>query len=234
VHVANAYLSQVPLETTFQGRKIQWDVALDLLYPEVANAEQSCYLVYIDNEELPAYVGQYSGTFSERWLRNNKYVWHGKHDDVIKAALKSGKSVSIWLSVEPYAELTDGRLININKEIEQIVIESIQPKWNTTGKNNSSKNGEPVSKICDKYDRKLPELAKSIWTKFAELNIDDYLERLTRKVEDDSTTDDYTQSWGNLQMDKLANLSRQRHFLNYVSSGIPPEKALDFVWKEFP
>ena len=69
VHIANAFLSQQPLNAKFNGRDISWHVALDLLYPEAAEAEQSCYLVYIDNEETPVYVGQYSGVFKDRWLK---------------------------------------------------------------------------------------------------------------------------------------------------------------------
>jgi hypothetical protein len=225
VHVANAFLSQVPLKTTFEGRNIEWDAALDLLYPEIANAEQSCYLVYFDNEEKPVYVGQYTGVFKDRWLRKNKYIWQGKHDDSIKSALMAGKHVSIWLSVDPYAELSDGRKVNINKEIEQIIIEAIQPEWNTIGKSNGSTVGESVTNICAKYEKNLPEIAKSVWAIFEKSNLNNYLEQLVKKGE---------MSWVELQEEKMIHLSRCRHFLNYISSGVKPENALDFVWKEFP
>lgn len=225
LHVANAYLSEVPLKTIFEGRIIEWNAALDLLYPEVADAEQSCYLVYFDNEEKPVYVGQYTGVFKDRWLRKNKYIWHGKHDDTIKTALEAGKKVSIWLSVDPYAELSDGRKININKEIEQIIIEAVQPEWNTTGKSNDSSIGKSVKDICAQYENKLPEFAKSIRDSFNNSNLSNYLERLTKKGE---------ASWSDLQEEKITHLSRCRHFLNYTSSGVKPDDALERVWKEFP
>ena len=225
LHVANAFLSQVPLKTTFEGRSIEWNAALDLLYPEIADAEQSCYLVYLDNEEKPVYVGQYTGVFKDRWLRKNKYIWHGKHDDSIKSALNTGKNVSIWLSVDPYAELSDGRKININKEIEQIIIEAVQPKWNTTGKSNDSTVGESVTSICAKYEKNLPELSKSVWDSFEKSNLNNYLAQLVKKDE---------MSWEELQEDKMTDLSRCRHLINYISSGVKPDDALDFVWKEFP
>lgn len=225
IHVANAFLSQVPLKATFEGRKIEWDAALDLLYPEVSNAEQSCYLIYFDDEVDPVYVGQYTGLFKDRWLKKDKYIWHGKHDDSIKSALKAEKRVSIWLSVDPYTELSDGRKININKEIEQIIIETIQPEWNTTGKGNNSKIGEPVSNICSKYKNNLPELANSICARFENNDLGNYLDKLVKNGE---------KGWKELQDEKLTYLSRCRHFLNYISSGVDPENALEFVWKEFP
>lgn len=225
LHVANAFLSQVPLKTTFEGRGIEWDAALDLLYPEVANAEQSCYLIYFDNEEKPVYVGQYTGVFKDRWLRKNKYIWHGRHDDSIKSALKAGKRVSVWLSVDPYTELSDGRKININKEIEQTIIENIQPEWNTTGRNNYSTVGETVASICAKYEKNLPEIEKYLRDSFEKRGLSNYVEHLVKKGE---------MSWGELQEEKMTRLSRGRHFLNYISSGVKPDNALEFVWKEFP
>jgi hypothetical protein len=225
LHVANAFLSQVPLKATFEGRKIEWDTALDLLFPEVADAEQSCYLVYLDDEVKPVYVGQYTGVFKDRWLKKDKYIWHGKHDDSIKSALKAGRKVSIWLSVDPYAELGDGRKININKEIEQIIIEKVQPEWNSTGKSNDSGIGEPVSNICSKYEKNLPSMWKSIVADFEARNLNGYLEQLSKKGE---------QTWAELQDNKMTQLSRCRHFLNYVSSGVIPEEAIAYVWTEFP
>ncbi len=226
VHVANAFLSQVSIRPTYDGKKIDWDVALDLLYPEVMNAEQSCYLICLEDELNPVYVGQYTGTFKDRWrLRKGKYIWHSKHDDSIKSSLEAGKKVMIWLSVDPYAELSDGRKVNINKEIEQIIIEAIQPKWNTTGKNKDPNIGVPVSDICSKYEKNLPEIVNSIYAKFEEQGLDIYIEKLTSKGE---------KNWEEVQNDKIATLSRYRHFLNYISSGVKPNDALEFVWKEFP
>jgi hypothetical protein len=226
LHVANAFLSQVPLKATYEGREIEWNAALDLLYPEVADAEQSCYMVYQDAEAEPVYVGQYTGVFTDRWgLRKGKYIWHGKHDDSIKHALKAGRKISIWLSVDPYVELSDGRKININKEIEQIIIEAIQPIWNTTGKNKGIKKGEPVSNICSKYEKNLPDLVNSILASFREKDLDEYLVQLTDKDK---------KNWSDLQKGKITYLSRCRHFLHYISTGIKPDNALEFVWKEFP
>lgn len=225
LHIANAFLSQIPLKATFEGRKIEWNGALDLLYPEVADAEQSCYLVYLDDDVKPVYVGQYTGVFKDRWLKKGKYIWHGKHDDSIKSALKAGRNVSIWLSVDPYAELPDGRKININKEIEQIIIEKVQPEWNSTGKSNDSGVGESVSNICSKYEKNLPILWKSVEADFEARNLDNYFGQLLKKGK---------KPWAELQKSKMTDLSRCRHFLNYVSSGVIPEEALTYVWKEFP
>jgi len=55
--------------------------------------------------------------------------------------------------------------------------------------------------------------------------LNNYLEQLVKKDE---------MSWGELQEEKITDLSRCRHFLNYVSSGVKPEDAMDFVWTEFP
>lgn len=225
VHIANAFLSQQPLNAKFNGRDISWHVALDLLYPEVAEAEQSCYLVYVDNEEAPVYVGQYSGVFKDRWLKKGKYVWHGKHDDTIKSLLEDKKSLSIWLSVEPYASLADGRKININKEIEQIIIESIKPQWNTTGKHNDASKGFKVSDICEKYAKKMPDYSQSVWAKFDDKELSIYVEKLTSIN---------AENWASQQQQKIRDLSRCQHFLNYIEAGITAPQALEWVWKEFP
>ncbi|CAM3827116.1 hypothetical protein [Rheinheimera salexigens] len=226
LHVANAFLSQVPLKSIYEGRKIEWETALDLLYPEVADAESSCYLIYLDDEVNPVYVGQYTGVFKDRWgLKKGKYIWHGNNDDSIKFALIAKRRISIWLSLDPYVELSDGRKININKEIEQIIIEEVQPKWNVTSKKKVSKIGEPVSKILSQYEKKLPDIFNSLLATFEEKNLDSYLEQLLGKGE---------KNWSELQDKKMTDLSRCRHFINYISSGIQPDNALEFVWKEFP
>lgn len=234
LHVANAYLSAVPLETTFDGYPIKWNPALDLLYPEVADIEQSCYLVYKNDEVTPLYVGQYTGKFGGRWLRNGKYIWHGKHDDRIKDALKAGENISIWITVDPYTKLNDGRCVNINKTIEQIIIESVRPEWNTTGKIPAVRAGISVLEICNKYESNLQLLERKLVEKMKEMNLEDHHEKLVKNIERDSATNTYSQSWSGFQSGKLNLVSRIRHFIEYVSLGVAPEQALDFVWKEFP
>ena len=135
VKIGQAYWCESGVNVTHQGKKLSWHVALELVDQLFLNAEQSTYLVYVNGEQTPVYVGEYSNSFSDRWLRRDKYFWHSDNvDDKVKELVLNGDSITIWLSVEPYAITTEGHSININKAIEQKLIENLQPTWNIRGK----------------------------------------------------------------------------------------------------
>ena len=148
IRVGDAYKCTEGIKVTHNKKKFTWDIALKMVHPDFLNAEQSTYLIYVDEQEKPVYVGQYSDTFSDRWLRQGKYFWHSDNiDDKTKELLEGKKSVSVWLSVSPYATSSNGQSLNINKAIEQELIEKLQPTWNKKGKD--AKNRKNAIKVLD-------------------------------------------------------------------------------------
>lgn len=124
-----------------RGSEYQWHLALNLIHDDFADAEQSTYLVYVENDLV--YVGEYTSSFAERWLKQRKYFWHSENvDDKVNAQVKDGKNVSVWISVDPYLDGPNGEVINVNKALEQRIIEQYNPPWNSRGKGmiNNKKN----------------------------------------------------------------------------------------------
>ena len=149
VKIGVAKLSDQPHVYTEKGERRQVDSKLELLRPEFAEAEQSTYLVFV-GEELK-YVGQYTSTFESRWLYDSKncVVWHSdKMCDHIDELLKNQycPEISVWLTLDPYVVGPCGPL-NVNKAIEQLIIEKEQPEWNNRGKLTRT-TGRRVSDIC--------------------------------------------------------------------------------------
>jgi len=139
VKIGEAYLCNEPLKAKFDGKKLEnYKLALKLINNDLLNAEQSAYLVYVEDKLM--YVGYYSGSFKARWLReqnNNFYFWHSSNvDDKVNQLLNDNNSISItvWLSLEPYAKTKNNEVVNISKVIEDKIIIEKQPEWNKVGK----------------------------------------------------------------------------------------------------
>lgn len=233
--VANAYLSQKALSMTFNKKPLEWNVALDLMYPEIVDAEQSVYLVYRNDELKPVYIGQYSDTFKARWLRSRKnrwqkYMWHSM-DEKIKSELNNGHRISVWLSIDPYIESNKGAIFNINKEIENSLIKKLQPEWNTVGKSIGSSKAVRVKSIVEQYKSKALDLEYELASKFKSRNVDNYKGMLSHRYTEKSNID---LNWSELQAEKLQTFARARQFIGYLEDGMSPEEALEVVWKEFP
>ena len=133
VKIGEAYLSDSPLEVTFNGEPLKdWRLKLKLVVNEdILNAEQSAYLVFNNSKLL--YVGYYSNSFKKRWWKKKGYFWHGDILDnkVNKLVREENNDVSVWLSVDPYV----GKF-NISKLIEDEIIIEYSDKGilNTVGK----------------------------------------------------------------------------------------------------
>ncbi len=67
-------------------------------------------------------------------------------DDKITASIEKGQTVTLWLSVNPYA-IIDERSVNASQSIEYEMIKAIKPEWNTTHKN--TKNAKAYDKVLD-------------------------------------------------------------------------------------
>ena len=136
--VAVADLTTTTTDIKYNGEVTKdWDLVLEFIYPDGEFADQSTYLVFVDDQLK--YVGQYSGIFADRWLlkRNGVfYIDHSKNDYEIQKLLKSPDppEISIWLSLAPFLTAPDGERWNINKALEQRMILEFQPEWNRTGK----------------------------------------------------------------------------------------------------
>ena len=154
VKIGEAYLCDEPLKAKFDGKELEnYKLALKLINNDLLKAEQSTYLVYVEDKLM--YVGYYSGSFKTRWLReqnNNLYFWHSDNiDNQVNKLIKDNKSVSVWLSVNPYAKTKDNELVNISKVLEDKIIMEKQPKWNTVGKDLAinKKNTKTVMEILN-------------------------------------------------------------------------------------
>lgn len=128
VKLGDAYLSDKFVELTYNKKKQLWNVALKPVDERFLRAEESVYLVFVD--ETVVYVGEYSKTFRDRWLTKGCYIWHSV-DVQIRDALNAGHQVSIWIAEFPYLPRPDGQLINVSKAIEHDILKSaFPPEWN--------------------------------------------------------------------------------------------------------
>ena len=88
--------------------------------------EELVYLITVD--DILVYVGDFSNSFRERWLKVDNYIWHHK-DHLIHKALTNKSNVSLWLIDDPFINLPDVKL-NISKSIEHHILKNIKTEWN--------------------------------------------------------------------------------------------------------
>ena len=129
--------------------------ALRLIDDYFLKASESAYVLKIDNEIK--YVGEYSSTLQDRWLRRRKDTtewlsWHSDNlDNKITSALKDSNEkseISLWLTVNPFLDGPNGP-INISKAIEQDFLLSDEPlPFNKKG-NNKNRTGLKVQNILN-------------------------------------------------------------------------------------
>ena len=225
------YLSHERLETQFNGNDLSWNVAIDLVHPELINAEKSVYLVFKNKETVPVYVGQYTDTFEARWLRNKKYSWHSENVDMkIKEALENGERISIWISLNPYIKTDACVVYNISKEIEEILIEKLNPEWNKVGKNKKSKTSEKVKDIYEKYKKSNQSLEVDLVEKFDVLNSEICRSELSSVHHSKNDSLD----WDQLQEEKLRTFVRIRRFIHHMQNGKTDDEAKKASWEEYP
>ncbi len=146
VKIGTAEICEQGVIVKQRGGEYLWNLSLNLINDDFADAEQSAYVVYVESELV--YAGQYSKSFADRWLKQRKYFWHSENvDDNVHEHVKNGKDVSVWLSINPYLEGPHGEMINVNKAIEQKIIEQYNPQWNSRGKLNNDQG--KYKKVAD-------------------------------------------------------------------------------------
>ena len=166
VKVGEFYLTDKPYPVTFDGKQDSIKVCIKLVDELFLNSDESAYLVYVEDEIF--YVGEFSYSLKDRWLRRENYVWHGI-DDYVEAMLSppNEKKVSLWLTVDPYIIHGSTRL-NISKSIEQEILRQTQPMpvWNKRGQLNKWVDWREkycvsvsniISKISGKYHPLMPD-----------------------------------------------------------------------------
>jgi hypothetical protein len=132
VKVGDFQISENPHPVTFNGQKDQINVCLQLVDESFMKSDESAYLIYVEDKLV--YVGEFSYSLKDRWLRTKNYIWHNT-DGEIEKELKPpyNKNVSLWLAVNPYTVLPNNKEINISKSIEQEILRQILPEWNKRG-----------------------------------------------------------------------------------------------------
>lgn len=186
VKLGHAYLCEEPLKPKgkkageplmYQGKQLDWRVALKLEDERFLRVGESAYLVTL-NDEL-VYVGEYSKTFESRWLRDGRYIWHGdKVDNLIKKALLNNDLVEIWITASPFADIGQGEQINISKAIEHKILRLCPPPWNTRNAGTGSAPTElRVSDLLSEAEREaLPRLSPLKRKPYVKQHIRDRLE----------------------------------------------------------
>ena len=75
VHVGDFVRSDIPLEITFEGKPDKVTVDLELMNDRFRNIGESVYLVTVNS--VVTYVGEYSKTLGERWIKRKKTIIFG-------------------------------------------------------------------------------------------------------------------------------------------------------------
>ncbi len=88
---------------------------------------EQAYIVTVG--DCVVYVGEFSNSLRDRWLKVDNYIWHHK-DHLIYEALTENKEVSLWLTNDPWIELSSGVKINISKSIEHHILKNNDLLWN--------------------------------------------------------------------------------------------------------
>jgi len=88
--------------------------------------KELAYIVMVDDKLV--YVGEFSNSFRDRWLKIDNYIWHHK-DSLIHKALCNKSNVSLWFVNDPYINLS-GVNFNASKSIEHHILKNINTDWN--------------------------------------------------------------------------------------------------------
>jgi len=115
-------------------KSYKWDgeskpihLSLELLDRKTDAEEELAYLVTVNGH--PAYVGEFSYTLRDRWLKTEYYTWHHK-DHLIDDAIKNGDNIELWLLLDSIVELPNGVKLNISKSVEHHLLKNQNFDWN--------------------------------------------------------------------------------------------------------
>lgn len=136
-----------PLAVKFDGKTTQISVELILHNKAYKNVGESVYVVTVS--AIPKYVGEYSSTLENRWLRKENYIWHN-HDENILTMLNSSNTtdVRLYLIENPYVVLSNGKELNISKSIEHDILQDpCLELWNTRNRKTNKINSIKLTDI---------------------------------------------------------------------------------------
>ncbi len=145
VKIGEFYENKEPLITR---NKKPYNLCINLIDDGFAKLGESAYVVLVEDEIR--YVGEYVYNFKDRWLRQEIYSWH-HIDHNIPSVLEEDKSVTIWVTINPYITIGDNE-INISKSIENEILKNhTNPDrlWNKRGK--LRENKEWIKKNCKRF-----------------------------------------------------------------------------------
>jgi len=115
-------------------RSYKWDGETKPLYTSIEfidsntdSKEELAYIVTVNNEAK--YVGEFSKTLRDRWLKTECYTWHHK-DHLIESAISNGDLVELWLLLNPVVELPTSVSLNISKAVEHHLLKNQVFDWN--------------------------------------------------------------------------------------------------------
>lgn len=94
---------------------------LEFTSEDTAQRRETAYLITVDDGIK--YVGEFSNTLRDRWLKVGNYIWHHK-DHLIFEALEAGNNVSLWLMKDPMMTMPHGEMINISKAAEHHILKA--------------------------------------------------------------------------------------------------------------
>ncbi len=115
-------------------------MAVKLINKHLLKAEKSAYLIIEEtgNELKIIYAGYYSRSLEDRWIYAKKMIFfmlgNQKAGEFIEKSINVEK-FSLWITTNPYATDSNGKLQNISCAIEQDIIQELNPKGNIVNKN---------------------------------------------------------------------------------------------------
>ena len=122
IKVGEFVKSENPLQIKFDGHDAIISVELALYREEFKKIGESVYMITMNTE--PVYVGEYSGTLEDRWLKTRKsnYIWHNKDVQIAKY-INEGNALCFYLARDIFVFTGAGKRINIAKSIEHDILQ---------------------------------------------------------------------------------------------------------------
>ncbi len=137
IKVGRFSISDKPLNVTYNGKQDSVSVELKLDHDEYRDIGESVYLVLVN--DAVKYVGEYSKSLSNRWIKRRKdnYIWH--HQDInIAKALNERSEVLLYLLEDPFITHPCGIELNVSKAIEHDILQRAPANLGLWNKRNTS------------------------------------------------------------------------------------------------
>jgi hypothetical protein len=148
IHVGKFVRTKKPLKVKFDGKQDQVTVELEFVNERVKEISESVYLVTVNSEVK--YVGEYSKTLGDRWLKREKdnYIWHSQ-DISISDELRNEHKVLLYLIKNPFISHSNGHELNISKSIEHDILQRTPARHELWNKRNRLLNRSHTIRVED-------------------------------------------------------------------------------------